>query len=300
MQYEEFLAQMQTCIEQIAGEEYEVQLHSIIKNNDVEQNGIVLMKKGERVSPTIYLNAYYDRYLEGETIHILCNEILELRITTMQDNALDTLTENMELSEWKDKIIYRLVNRRSNQRRLMNAPFMQFMDLAITFHCLVRSNEEGIGSFLVTRELMEQWNLNVKELYQIASVNTPKLFPVRINTMEEILQELMQVDGLFDMPLSLTDGAKPMYILTNASGINGATTLLYPNVIENFSNQINSNIYILPSSIHEVILVPNQDNLDKSQLIQMVNEVNQTQVAKEEVLSSGVYYYDRECKQITA
>jgi uncharacterized protein YdhG (YjbR/CyaY superfamily) len=90
-----------------------------------------------------------------------------------------------------------------------------------------------------------------------------------------------------------------MYILSNSNGINGASALLYPEVIENFSNTIKSNVYILPSSIHEVILVPFQEEIDKSQLIQMVNEVNETQVAKEEVLSSSVYYYDRLRKELT-
>lgn len=304
MQYEEFLAHMQVCIEQMATPEYQVQFHSVMKNNDVEQNGVVLMKEGERVSPNIYLNSYYERHLQGETISDLCREILELRIVTMRDNTLDEVMEDMSIDRWKDKIIYRLVNRKSNRERLLDVPFLQVVDLAITFHCLVRNNEEGIGTFLITRDIMESWNLTVKELYQLAGVNTPNLFPSSIRTMEEVLQDMFEPMNEIPSPESSEnffqfEETQSMYILSNSNGINGASALLYPHVIENFSNKIKSNVYILPSSIHEVILVPYQEDIDKSQLIQMVNEVNQTQVAKEEVLSSSVYYYDRLRKELT-
>lgn len=313
MQYEDFLAHMQACIEQMVTLDYQVQFHSVMKNNDVELNGVILMKEGERVSPTIYLNPYYDRYLQGESIPKMCKEIVELRVVTMRENTLDEATEDMSLDKWKDKVIYRLVNRKSNRKRLIDVPFMQFVDLAITFHCLVRNNDDGIGSFIITRELMESWDVTVKELYQLAGVNTPRLFPSSIRTMEEVLQdmlepmqdsypayseEILDEDSEQDIPFQF-ESPHSMYILSNSNGINGASALLYPEVIEKFSNSIKSNVYILPSSIHEVILVPFQEEIDKSQLVQMVNEVNETQVAKEEVLSSSVYYYDRLRKELT-
>lgn len=306
MQYEDFLAHMQVCIEQMAKSNYQVQFHSIMKNNDVELNGVILMKEGERVSPTIYLNPYYDRYLQGESIPRLCKEIVELRVITMRENSLDEATEDMSLERWKDKVIYRLVNRKSNKKRLEGVPFMQIVDLAITFHCLVRNNDDGIGSFIITRELMESWNLTVRELYQLAGVNTPRLFPSSIKTMEDVLQDMLEPmkeeivdeDHEQEIPFQF-ESPHSMYILSNSNGINGASALLYPEVIENFSNTIKSNVYILPSSIHEVILVPFQEEIDKFQLIQMVNEVNETQVAKEEVLSTSVYYYDRLRKELT-
>ncbi|WP_310604598.1 DUF5688 family protein [Anaerosporobacter sp.] len=310
MQYEDFLAHMQVCIEQMAAPRYQVQFHSVIKNNDVEQNGVVLMKEGERVSPTVYVNTYYERYLQGESIPKLSKEIVELRIHTVQEHSLEEVADDMSLEKWKDRIVYRVVNRKSNRKRLAEIPFMQFVDLAITFHCVVRNDDNGIGSFIVTRDLMESWNLTVKGLYQFAGVNTPKLFPSSIRTMEEVLQELfieelspsiITEEVIEDVKQEIAAQAEfvhSMYILSNLNNINGASALLYPNVIENFSNQIQSNIYILPSSIHEVILVPFQEEIDKSQLIQMVSEVNETQVAAEEVLSSNIYYYDRMCKEI--
>lgn len=265
MQYEDFLAHMQVCIEQMVPLNYQVQFHSVMKNNDVEFDGVILMKEGERVSPTVYFNSYYDRYLQGVSIPKLCQEIVELRVITMRENTLDEVTDDMSFNWWKDKIIYRLVNRKRNRKRLVGIPFMQFVDLAITFHCLVSNNDDEIGSFIITRELMESWNLTVKELYQLAGVNTPKLFPSSIRTMEDVLQEVLEpiqesspiyeegIEGediKQEIPFQI-ESPHSMYILSNSSGINGAGALLYPQVIEKFSNSIKSNVYILPSSIHE-------------------------------------------------
>ncbi|WP_167959030.1 DUF5688 family protein [Anaerosporobacter faecicola] len=312
MEYSEFIKQVKSCIEQRASIGYQVQLHTIMKNNDVERIGLVLVKEGARVTPTIYLDRYYGRYKRGETLEQLCSEMYDLRIMTEQEETMETLTANMDLAAWEDKIIYRLVNRKKNQKRLQNAPFMQFMDLAITFHCIVRNSNDEIGSFQITRELMERWNLTVKELYQYAGSNTPKFFPAKINTMEDVLQELMSPeeyrmivedeetkDVLWQQTEEEERSSPKMYILTNSNGINGASALLYPKVIEEFSNKIEASVYILPSSIHEVILVPFQEDIEKSQLIQMVNEVNETQVENEEVLSSNVYFYDIKQKELS-
>lgn len=304
MQYEKFIAHVQTCMERMVKQEYQVELHNVIKNNDVEQCGIVLMKEGERVSPTIYLHSYYERYLQGDSIPKLCKEILELRVTTMKDNAIDEVTDTMELHEWEDKIIYRLVNLKQNQKRLLKAPFIQFMDLAITFHCLVRNNEQGIGSFMITKQLMNSWGITARNLYQLACQNTPKYFPSTIRRMEDVLEELVTVSAVTEKEKetqrqqTTLESEYAMYILSNDNGINGASAILYPDVIDVFARQINSNLYILPSSIHEVILIPYQEDLEQSQLIQMVKEVNETQVEREEVLSYNVYLYDRTLRKL--
>jgi hypothetical protein len=83
-----------------------------------------------------------------------------------------------------------------------------------------------------------------------------------------------------------------MYVLSNDRGINGASTLLYPNVLYDFASSIRMNFYILPSSIHECILVPDTGKLSKAALKEMVKDVNDSHVSADEVLSNEVYYYD--------
>jgi hypothetical protein len=90
-----------------------------------------------------------------------------------------------------------------------------------------------------------------------------------------------------------------MYILSNHKGINGATCLLYENVLYEFAQLIQSDFYILPSSIHEIILVPYDKTISKETLADMVKDVNRTQVARDEVLSDRVYFFSRKNNAIT-
>jgi hypothetical protein len=116
-----------------------------------------------------------------------------------------------------------------------------------------------------------------------------------ISNSEEIMpEELSQ----YLLPQSKINSQPRMYILTNQKGINGASCLLYENVIRQFAGQINSDLYILPSSIHEIILIPKKQNMKKETFTQMVEDVNRTQVAVEEVLSDHVYHYSREKDRI--
>ena len=94
------------------------------------------------------------------------------------------------------------------------------------------------------------------------------------------------------------EGKTPMYVLTNRKRCNGAACVLYEQVLENFAKKINDNLYILPSSVHEVIMIPASFAGKASQLREMVEEINATQVEDEEVLSDSVYFFNRMTKKL--
>jgi len=128
-----------------------------------------------------------------------------------------------------------------------------------------------------------------------------------IKKMADIIKELfMQEQNINDdenldifNKMDSDDISADMFVLTNISRINGAACMLYEDVLSNFANSIDSDLYILPSSIHEVIIVPQVNNLDKTELCQMVKEVNAEGVADDEILSDHVYVYNRTNHTIT-
>ena len=91
----------------------------------------------------------------------------------------------------------------------------------------------------------------------------------------------------------------PMYVLSNKSKLNGSGCLFYHNLLHNLCEKLECDLYILPSSIHEVILIPAYDHDSYDELTSMVKEVNSTQLSKEEILSDHVYFYSRETGQIS-
>ena len=148
---------------------------------------------------------------------------------------------------------------------------------------------------------MEEWNIKTRELYLASIENMPRLFPACIRPIQDIICEMFEKTPIPGISLSedftecpsMENISSSMYVMTSENGINGAGTLLYPTVLQNFASSIQSDLYVLPSSIHEVILVPAAAPFVSSQedLSEMVHEINQSHVAAEEILSDRAYLF---------
>ena len=286
--YQDFLEDMIVEVKNELGDEYTIQINTVLKNNNVSLDGLIIRKGEVKITPNIYLHDFYQRYLKGEEWKSLVQEVIQIYLDKSKEQSEFDI--NFTYEQMKDSIIYRLVNYERNQELLKTIPYIRFLNLAVTFHCLVKSDEDGIGTIRITKEHLKQWKVNEEEIVSQAFHNTQIHFQPVIRTMKEILQEFIEFPVLVDE----IEPSQNMYVLTNSLGINGASCLLYDSVLLNFSKHLQSNFYILPSSIHEILLIPEDDSIDHEQLKQMVMEVNQTQVPEDEILSDSVYYYSRE------
>lgn len=297
-EYDYFVGQILSGVTKRMGERYTARIYKVMKNNSLELDSLVLLKEGKNFAPNIYLHPYFEAYQQGVTFSELVN-----RLCNIYQNCTTPIVDDKfqySFEEMKSHIIYRLVSYERNRKLLENIPHIRYLDLAITYHCLVREDEEGIGTIRITNEHRKQWKVQLKELHELAADNTKRLFPVSIRSMEDVIRSMLMDEmsgneGLSaEMNLFVENSSnveRNMYILTNEKGINGASCLLYPDVLAEFAERFQSDFYLFPSSIHEVILVPARDQGSSREYAEMVHEINTTQVAKEEVLSDRVYYY---------
>jgi len=305
LDYDTFISTTLHMMKEIMGEEYLIQIHKVIKNNSLELDSLVVLKEGKNFTPNIYLLPYYESYSQGTSMQ----EIISRLCSIYQNYEVPVVSENFAYTfeEMKDCIIYRVVNYEKNKKLLSDIPHRKYLDLAITYHCLIRNDENGIGTIRITTEHMKQWKTEQREIELLAIKNTPKLFPLSIRSMEEVIKAMLKdefmTDREDDIPeefleqiLNQNNSSQlhhKMYILSNKKGINGATCMLYENAIRDFAFQNNSDLFILPSSIHEIILIPKEENMNRETLVEMVKDVNCTQVAPDEVLSDQVYIFSR-------
>ncbi len=302
-EYSYFINQILTLVTQEMGKEYHARILKVIKNNSLELDSLVLLKEGKNFAPNIYLQPYYEAYRQGAGIRELVERICAIYrncVTSMVDEGF-----RYSFEEMKRHIIYRLVSYERNQQLLEKIPHTRYLDLAITYHCLVRDDEDGIGTIRITNEHLGHWNTQLDEIHTLAAKNTKELLPSCIKSMEDVIKGLLLQEGDFEekgyseaVPDAISDASyhcmrHSMYILTNDKGINGAACLLYDKVLSEFCDRIQSDFFIFPSSVHEVILVPASDQSRWKEYGEMVREINETQVAPEEVLSNHVYYYSK-------
>lgn len=271
-------------------EDADVETSIVKKNNGIELCGLYIKRKEEQISPTIYLDEYYDYYLKGEDLEeiiIRIREEYEWKVSRVASYHF-----NLEKFEYvRDRIVYRLVNYEKNREILEECPHLKLYDLALTFRWVAHSDDIGISTALVTNQEMRAWEISMNELLLAARENTPRLFPAHMVDMEEMIQKA-------GIPVPEEESSIPMYIMTNQQEVNGASVLLYDNVLERFAQRKKTDFYILPSSIHEVILVPSDRIDDPSSLFTMVEDANNTVVALGDILSDSVYYYSRRKNQI--
>lgn len=293
--------------ENVEEAEYSVELQRIIKNNGIVLDGMIIRKDTEDISPTIYLNSYFELYQMGKPLNVIFEEII-LQYGSMYTNHHFEMDNLLVFSEVKNKIIVRLINYEKNRELLKTCPYKRFLDLAVTFRYVADRDCHGLASSLIVNEEFDEWGIELDELYQTALFNTMREFPWHMESLasvilsclkrtmpEEACEEIQEEYELF----SETENGVSIFVLSNDSDLNGASCILYDNVIKNFAKVQDSNVFILPSSIHEVMLVPESDDTDPMFLQELVVEANQSAVGLIDLLSDSIYYYDRETDQIT-
>ncbi len=297
MEYKEFVEYIKMNAGYIAGEGGNITINHVIKNNGCEMDGLVIMEKGKDIAPTIYLDSFYELYTNGENIK---NIIRQIEVIYEQNKNNVTFDVNIlkHFDTIKDKIVYKVVNYRSNEKLLEQVPHKRILDLAVVFYCLLDNEYGRSATALIYNNNLKNWNVTIDDVYKAALKNTPDLLHSKISSMTALFEKCgVNVDG---EEVDLKDYVpSDMYVLTNESKLNGAACILYENVLYDFAQKLGADLYILPSSVHEVILLPKLSMFEKDELVNMVKEVNTEGVAADEVLSDHVYEYNRTERLIT-
>ena len=297
MEYKEFVEYIKMNAGYIAGEGGNITINHVIKNNGCEMDGLVIMEKGKDIAPTIYLDSFYELYTNGENIK---NIIRQIEVIYEQNKNNVTFDVNIlkHFDTIKDKIVYKVVNYRSNEKLLEQVPHKRILDLAVVFYCLLDNEYGRSATALIYNNNLKNWNVTIDDVYKAALKNTPDLLHSKISSMAALFEKCgVNVDG---EEVDLKDYVpSDMYVLTNESKLNGAARILYENVLYDFAQKLGADLYILPSSVHEVILLPKLSMFEKDELVNMVKEVNTEGVAADEVLSDHVYEYNRTERLIT-
>lgn len=291
MNFEEFKAWVKENITSKDWKETsQVEISVVKKNNGVSKAGLSIREDEHDVSPLLYLDDYYIHYQNGELLENIIRNIRADYDKKVQMAAVK-IPNLQEFENIRGRVIYRLVNYEKNKEILEDCPHIRLYDLAVTFRWVARIDDVGVSTSLITNKQVKEWGVSVNDLVLAARQNTPRLFPAQIIDMEEMLA------GMVSFILYPSD--IPMYILTNKQELNGASALLYGDVLKDFANKKGADMYILPSSIHEVIMVPADRINDPTKLLSMVHDANTTVVSIGDVLSDSVYYYDRKTDHIT-
>lgn len=310
MEYQEFLCAVEKKINKGLKGGITAGVHAAVKNNGKIKKGIVIENPAVNISPTIYLEEHYERFKKGESLDAIVCDLIEFYENIKYKESWDT--SRVECYEKvRDKIVFKIIHTKENEELLKEVPHIDILDLSVVFYVLLEVKKDGTATMLIYNKHLELWGIEMETLFPLACENAQRLLPAKLFMMRELMEEMLTCEwkeprDMLGIPVNIRQGREAetegenkdagggdvMFVLTNSIRSFGAACMLYPEIMDKVGNILEESFYILPSSIHELIIVPRSKGLDKTEMEEVVREVNSTQVKEEERLSGRVYFYD--------
>ena len=268
--------------------EVKVSVHSTLKNNGVRLSGLSFSRDGYNAAPTIYMENYYVEYMNGSDITEIGDRILALYYE-------NDLAVNFDMSFFddfdmiKDRLYIKLINREKNIDFLKEAPYEEFLDLAVVAYVRVYDKKIGNGLIMVRNEHLKLWGKEAKEVLAAARKNTHDHDGFNIRHILDVLKTMGTA-----MP-EVDPSDFPMYVATNHKMTNGAAVLTMNDKLREYADVIGGDYYVIPSSVHELILIPRERSTSEAGNIDdLIREVNTRHLGPDDVLADHVYLYSSE------
>ena len=305
MKYLDFCENVKLQLQELVEDGTCVRIQKVLKNNNVVRYAAIITEENSTISPSIYLENYYGDYINGQSLSCICHDILSMH-EKYKNGIKFNIEDYFNYNYVKDKIYLKVINKAKNEEFLKNIPHREFFDLALVAYIALEEAQNGKGTITVNNKNLEIWNVTMDEVFDIAFTNVYKKMPPRLDKITSVMRQLlserlcdeqdMEMEEEINRVIDLIEenNETAMYMLTNSIKLNGACYIVYDEYLREFANSINSDLYIIPSSIHELLLIPMDSGIDKKDLENMVHEVNITELSPGEVLSDNVYEFYRE------
>lgn len=295
MTYESFKQHLAEGLQEFFPKGTHISIRQFPHNNSMVLDGLTILEPGSNLSPAIYLEHYFGQYQQGVPFETLQGQILQYYYAHCGPRHVDTSFFTC-FEQIRPRIAYKLIHYEKNKELLKEVPYVPYLDLATVFYCLVQEEPYKSSSILIHHKHLEYWGIPSASLFPIAKRNTPVLLPFACDPLADLILPSFGAcppAGCQGMEQALESEIVPMYVLSNRQRLNGASCILYQDVLKEVSGRLNDSLYILPSSVHEVIVLPASAGGNPAELSQLVQEINLAEVAPEEVLSDHAYFYDR-------
>ncbi|MCF0129964.1 MAG: hypothetical protein HUJ70_15370 [Pseudobutyrivibrio sp.] len=302
MNFEEFKEQLMEDLKAYLpneiGEGVDVQANSVQKLQNESYEGIVVKKDSQYIGVNMNAEQLYSDLQQGKSYDDVFHYAIDIVQRGFEGTPQVDLTTLMNYELLKDTIMCQVIPVKGNEEMLSTLPHQQMEDIAVVYRFNVGRDDNGIASILINNEMLDRYGVTKEQLFADAEISAPLKEPVSIRTMTEVLMDMMGEEfGEFmgDIGADSFEGPN-ILVATNESKVHGAAVMAYPDFMEQAAEATGGSFFVLPSSVHEILLVPDDGEINHRILQDMVLEVNSTQVAPNEQLSDNVYHYDADAK----
>ncbi len=273
------------------GNDVDVKVSTVEKMNQ-SYEAITITPEGSNIGMNMNLEVFAEAYESGVPFNEIVEQVtnkVEAHLADMPTFDVQSLTDYEQM---KDKLAMEVVAADRNADLLAKVPHQEMEDMAVVYRFVMESDENGRASILVSNDLLDKMGVTPEQLHADALENAPELRPAVIKGMSEVMMDMMGEDAHEMFGIDEFPQDEMMYVATVPDKISGAGVIAYQEFMDQAAEKLGGDFYILPSSIHEVLLVKDDGAVNFNDLKSMVEDVNATQVAPEEKLTDSVYHYD--------
>lgn len=262
-------------------------VHETVKKINFQEEALMVRYKDDSIAPVVYMSGRYVDYLSGremsEIVKDIARDIQEAR--KHQPDMLD-LTAEMA----KERLYLSVINAEKNEELLNSVPYRKIEDLA----CIAKFRLDAESSVLVNEDLCRKLRMTSEEVLAIAERNMVKN-GYQCEPLDLEIKRILKEQGVSDREIEegmMKTQSSMMYVASTANHMEGAAVIASREAMRDFYAKLGEPFYILPSSRHEVILLPDRCGLETADLAEMVKDVNRQVVDEKDVLSDHVYHFD--------
>lgn len=270
----------------------EVGIQPVEKLQGESYTGLSIKPNDSPVAATLNLDQVYSQMLDGKSFQEVADDLILHASDVIVDMPKIDVNDLINYEQMKKSLVVQVIPTDRNAEMLVNIPHKDIEDMSLVYRAQLDQTENGISSVLITNQMLENYGITADQLHQdamdAAVINNPATF----RTMQEVLSGLMGMPADMMPPM---DGPQ-MYVASVESTMNGASVIAYPDFMEQVADQVGGDFFVLPSSIHEVLVIPDDGSIDRRDLEDMVRGVNETEVQLSDQLSDNVYHYDSQDK----
>lgn len=288
MDFDKFVQQAREAL-QSQFPDMQFDIRSVEKLQGESYTGITMTPAGSNIGATLNMNRSFEAMENGSPFAAVMNNIFiaaEQAIQQMPSYDPHTLAD---YDQMRGKLVMQVIPTAENQEMLVGIPHRDIEDMSVVYRFQLESTEQGSASILVTNQMLNIFGITTEQLMQDAAEVAPEQHPATIRTMAEVLNEMM---GMEIVP---PDEAG-MWVASIADGVNGAGVIAYPDFMDQAAEKLGGDFFLLPSSVHEVLLIPDHGQMTAQELSEMVASVNASDVQPSDRLSDVAYHYDADAR----
>ena len=300
MNFEEFKNNLANDVKEIleakTGKEFDVEPRTVEKMNETYEALTVKPTDGE-IGVNLNITNLYTNLESGDSYDAIVTGAANVAENALVNSPAFDIESFKDYDKMKDCLAIEVVSAERNRGMLETVPHKEMEDMAVVYRFIVGDNSPaGVGSILVTNQMLDNYGVSADQLHQDAIKNAPEIRPLVIEGMAEVLAKQMGVEDLEALGFNIPPEQEQMFVASVEGNIHGAGVLAYQDFMDQAAERAGGSFFILPSSIHEVLIIPDNGKFDTASLEQMVREVNATTVDLADQLTDNVYHYDAEEK----